>query len=341
MGWQDRQYARDDQPGRNPLMWLVMGRVPLFRVFGIHVQAHASMLLYAVLVLLIGFGGSLPWETRIVHLTMLFAIVLLHEFGHCFAARWVGGDADEIIMTPIGGLALAMPPQRALPTFITVAAGPAVDVVICLVTGLVLWWLAGFVPWRPLFIGRPEILFTGWFSVVTYAYSIYQISWFLLLFNLLPIYPLDGGRMLQAMLWPAMGFYRSTLLSCRVGMIGSVIMGMVGLATWSLFLTIIAVFLFLHCMQMRRMMLEVGPGYFEDDGIDLSAAQWREPKENPRKVAREQRRQQKQRQAEQAERDRVDAILAKVSKQGQDSLNWSERRILRKATEHLRAKERR
>lgn len=342
MGWQDRQYARDEGPGWNPLMWLLMGRVPLFEIFGIRVQAHATMIIYAVLVLLFGLGSDFTWQDRVINVTMLFFIVLLHEFGHCFTARWVGGEADEILMTPLGGLAFARPPRRPMPSFLTTAGGPAVNVVICLITGLILWAVAGWGSWwQPFLFGNPQLPFTSWFNLASYAFWIYQLSMMLLLFNLLPIFPLDGGRMVQEALWPVMGYYRSMLLSCRVGMIGSIVLAMVGLATLRIFLTLLAVFLFMGCMQMRRQLLEVGPGYFEDDDLDLSAAQWREPKENPRKVAREQRRQQKQREAEQAERDRVDAILAKVSKQGQDSLSWSERRTLRKATEHLRAKERR
>src|SRR4029078_2419423 len=91
------------------LMWLWAGRVSLFTAFGIRVYAHASLVVMAVLVLLLGLGPNAPWPDRIQSMSMLFLIVLLHEFGHCFAARWVGGEADEIVMHPLGGLALAVP----------------------------------------------------------------------------------------------------------------------------------------------------------------------------------------------------------------------------------------
>src|SRR5687768_18459562 len=109
MGWQDRSYYRDPRPGDgNPLMWLLTGSVPLFTVFRIRVRMHASMLIFLVLILL----GAMHVGTvahRLIAAGALFTIVLLHEFGHCFAARWVGGDAEEIIMHPLGGLALASP----------------------------------------------------------------------------------------------------------------------------------------------------------------------------------------------------------------------------------------
>ena len=139
MAWQDRHYYRDSgAPTWSPLHWLMYGSVPLFTAFGIRVRAHAMLILCIVIMLIFGVGEGFNWQDKFEASTMLFAIVLLHEFGHCFAARWVGGDADQIVMHPLGGLALASPPRRPLPTFITVAAGPAVNVLICLITGAIL-----------------------------------------------------------------------------------------------------------------------------------------------------------------------------------------------------------
>ena len=118
MGYQDRPYYRDSGSGAfNPLTWALTGSVPLFTAFGIRVRAHASLVIFCVLVLLFGLGEGFSWQSKVQSTTMLFAIVLLHEYGHCFAARWVGGDAEDILMTPLGGLAMARPPQRWLPTF--------------------------------------------------------------------------------------------------------------------------------------------------------------------------------------------------------------------------------
>ncbi len=112
-------------------------------------------------------------------------------------------------MHPLGGLAFARAPHRPLPTFITVAGGPAVNVVICLLTGGVLWALYGWLPWNP-FRFRPISGFesASWLNVWSYTYWVYQVSWMLLCFNLLPIFPLDGGQMLQSILWPKFGYYK-------------------------------------------------------------------------------------------------------------------------------------
>jgi len=112
MGWEDRPYYRDrSSSSMGPLQWLWSGTFPLFTAFGVHVRAHASLAVLAVLVLLFGVGGTISSSVQFV--TALFAIVVLHEFGHCFAARWVGGEADEILVTPLGGLAMAyaLPPE--------------------------------------------------------------------------------------------------------------------------------------------------------------------------------------------------------------------------------------
>ena len=94
MAWQDRPYYRDQRGSSgNPLMWVLTGSVHLFTVFGIRVRAHASLIILVTLVLLFG-GSGVTAEMRVQSMTILFIVILLHEFGHCFAARWEGGDAN-------------------------------------------------------------------------------------------------------------------------------------------------------------------------------------------------------------------------------------------------------
>ena len=336
MGWQDRPYYREGRGGAtgNPLMWLLTGTVPLFTAFGIRVQAHASLIVTVVLVLVFGLGPGFTWQDRVGSMAILFIVVLLHEFGHCFAARWVGGDADEIVMHPLGGLALASPPRRPLPTFITVAGGPAVNVVICLLCGAILWLLTGWLPWNP-FRFQPIGSFASWFNVWWYAGWIYQISYALLIFNLLPIYPLDGGQMLQTILWPKFGYYKSMNFSCITGMVGSVLGGMIAIATGKIGLAILAIFGFLTCLNMRRQLLAAGPWAFEDEEIFASSLTYTEPRRRKPSLWA-QRRERKRAEAEQADRTKIDQILAKVSAHGMHSLTWFEKRALQKATERQR-----
>src|SRR4051794_14999246 len=108
MGFEDRPYYRDSTGSSgNPMMWLLTGSVPLFTVIGIRVRLHASLLVFIVLVLLFGLGEGSNVAARVQSMAVLFVIILLHEFGHCFAARSTGGSAEEILMTPLGGLAMA------------------------------------------------------------------------------------------------------------------------------------------------------------------------------------------------------------------------------------------
>src|SRR5687768_5564215 len=139
MSWSDRDYNqsayRDGGPG-GFLFNLFFGSAPLGTFFGIHVRIHATLLWFMGLTILFGMSRGQPWESRVISVGALFGIVLLHEFGHCFACRWVGGEANDILMWPLGGLAFAQPPRRPWPTFVTVAGGPAVNVIICVICGL-------------------------------------------------------------------------------------------------------------------------------------------------------------------------------------------------------------
>ena len=155
MGWEDRPYYRDRGSTRgNPLLWLVGGSVPLGTWFGIRVRMHASMIILIVLTLLFAEtrNGMGAWNA-VTSMTILFISVLLHEFGHCFGCRMVGGRADDILMWPLGGLAFVDPPKRPWPSFVTTACGPLVNVILCVITGLAIVSLSrsvGAVPWFPV-----------------------------------------------------------------------------------------------------------------------------------------------------------------------------------------------
>ena len=340
MGWQDRHYYRDSGYGAgNPLMWLLHGTVPLFTAFGIRVKAHATLIVSAAIILLLGFGGSnFVWQDRVFAVTMLFLIVLLHEFGHCFTARWVGGDANEIIMHPLGGLALAHAPRRPLPTFLTIAGGPAVNVLICIVFGTFLWLTSGWLPWNPM-LTAPIRQYGGWLDLWRWSFWIYQTSYGLLIFNVLPIYPLDGGQMLQAILWPRFGYYKSMNWVCIAGIITCGFGIMIAIASRNIGLGILAFLGLMSCWYMRQQLLAIGPEEYSDD-TDYSAA-YEQPvtprRRRPSRFAI--RRARKIARQDEMEQQKIDAILAKVSAQGMQSLTWMEKRTLRKATERQRQRD--
>jgi Zn-dependent protease len=142
--------------------------------------------------------------------------VLLHEFGHALACRQVGGQANRIMLWPLGGVAFVQPPPRPGALLWSIAAGPLVNVVLAPVTvvAVALAQVAGLKDTQPDF--------------AHFLYSIAVINLVLLIFNLLPIYPLDGGQILQALLWFVVGRARSLMISGILGLAAAA--GMVVLA---------------------------------------------------------------------------------------------------------------
>lgn len=349
MGWEDRQYYRDrSRPIASGILAVLNGSVPLFTAFGIRVRAHASLIILIVAVILLDIRNGYPLQERALSMGVLGLMILLHEFGHCFAARWVGGEANDVLLWPLGGLAFAHPPHRPLPTFITVAAGPSVNVLICLICAATIWMLGGgMVSLNPFNMGEhPQALIHLFnnhyaaFSVALFLLWAYWMSYALFLFNLLPIFPLDGGQMFQSILWPRIGYYRSMTIACMVGMVGAGVLGLLGIVRGlDLLLICIAISCFFYCRMRWIELKEMGPNeYAMEDGMDFSASLAPDrPGRRRRHMGRwTARRLRRQSQEEEMLQTRIDAILAKVSAHGMHSLTWSERRTLRKATERQR-----
>ena len=211
----------------------------LFRVFGITVFLHWSWFLVAAYELdqRAGRYSSLGWN--IAEYLALFAIVLLHEFGHSLACRQVGGSAEEIILWPLGGVAFVSPPPRAGAVLWSIAAGPLVNVAL-----LALLTVAG-----PFLHGLALSA-----SAAHFVRQLWWINFMLLAFNLLPIYPLDGGQILRALLWFALGRARSLFVAAALGVAGTVGLAAFTVAKgyFSFWTGIMAVFLLSRCWQGFR-----------------------------------------------------------------------------------------
>src|SRR6266404_3460394 len=185
------------------------GSLRLFRFAGIDLFLHWSWFLVAF------YGistraksySSLVWP--VLDYLTLFAIVLLHEFGHALACRQVGGKADQIVLWPLGGVAYVAPPQRPGAMLWSIAAGPLVNVALFFVL-TPFWMLSRSMAW-------PEAL-PDLYRLLT---AIWSINLVLLIFNLLPIYPLDGGQILQSLLWFVLGRARSLTVATLIGFLGA------------------------------------------------------------------------------------------------------------------------
>jgi len=207
------------------------GSYRLFRALGVDVWVQWSWLLVAFWVLSNrqGVYDSSVWN--LVEYVTLFAIVLLHEYGHSLACRQVGGQANKIVLWPLGGVAYVSPPFRPGGQLWSIAAGPLVNVALVPVFA--------FAPmvFSKLGMGAESEDFWRW------LFTVERINWTLLIFNLFPIYPLDGGQILRSLLWFGVGPRQSLKFASVVGVLGAVLL--VFLAIWiqSIFGGVIAIFL--------------------------------------------------------------------------------------------------
>jgi len=205
--------------------------IRLFRLFGITVYLHWTWFLMAAYRLDTAQGAPLLALTTYVG---LFLIVLMHEFGHSLATRQVGGRSNEILLWPFGGIAYINAPNRPGAHLWSIAAGPLVNVALF----PVLWILNQFD--------------LGPFAN-TVLWDLFFINLMLLVFNLLPVYPLDGGQILRTLLWYWVGEIRSLKYACMVGLLGSgaLLLAMAVFRQW--WLVILAGFIFYTCWQRYQL----------------------------------------------------------------------------------------
>ncbi len=210
-------------------MGLKSGAFRLFRLAGIDVYLHWTWLLVAFFQVQFRSevrGYDRPVWNWIEYLS-LFAIVLMHEFGHALACRQVGGFANQIVLWPLGGIAFVNPPPRPGAVLWSIAAGPLVNVLLVPVTAG-LWIVSSQLDWAASY---PDL--------AQYVQMMFAMNLILLIFNLLPIYPLDGGQILQALLWFVIGRAHSLMVVSIIGLIGSGVLLLVavlgGWGNWLLF----------------------------------------------------------------------------------------------------------
>jgi len=213
------------------------GSIRLFRIFGIDVFLHWSWFLLALYDIQVRAHVYDSYLWNVLEYLSLFLIVLMHEFGHALACRQVGGQANQIVLWPLGGVAYVAPPQRPGAMLWSIAAGPLVNVALFpVLTGLV--FASDAMGWSDALPNLYHCLNTIW-----------QINLVLLIFNLLPIYPLDGGQILRSLLWFVLGRANSLMVAASVGFVGVAGVGFVALFLQSWWLGIIAVFIALNCWR--------------------------------------------------------------------------------------------
>jgi Zn-dependent protease len=396
---------------RDPFSWAI----PLGRLFGITIKVH---FLFPVIV--IGMVLRAAWQKDAVTNAwidasivcgLLFFSVLLHEFGHCFMARNVGGEGTEVLLWPLGGLANVELPQQPRAHFLTAMAGPAVNFVLAGICVLALLTVHDRLPIPSLNpLGYPgrvnvidenkttrqQIVMNTWiadptrdpakdapktetkpdakegtkegakdqprqlgpyemvvdpYSAASFLNWFFWVNWVLFLLNMMLVgYPLDAGRMVQAALWPRMGYRQATLAVVYAGYFVAIfILGVASIALNETLALALGLFVGVAC-YVQQFQLQSGEeslfGYDFSQGYTSLERDQEGPPPAPKQPRQswwqrwmQQRAEKKaRREAEQreAEERRMDELLEKVQRAGLGSLTEEERRFMKRVSERLR-----
>jgi Zn-dependent protease len=357
---------------RDPFTW----SFPLGQLFGVTIRVHIILpIVMAGLVLRVATDKNAidgAWIDAVWLMSLLFVSILLHELGHCFAARHVDGEANEVLLWPLGGLARVDVPHTPRANFITAAGGPLVNLALCVGSAVALGFLDqhyrpplnpltwirpehGF-PWRGDAAGQISLSTWGGAEVWTASLAptilarLFLVNWFLFLLNVVLVgFPLDGGRMLQCALWPTCGYRQATLYAIYAGFFCMFLVVLGSIVIVDPLPMLLALFIYISCKQ-EWIVLETGG---EDSlfGYDFSQGYTSLERDEPPPVKPRQanffkrwlqRRAQRKRQLEQeqtvAEEIRMDELLEKIQRSGTESLSDEEQRFLKRVANRYRKK---
>ncbi len=206
------------------------GSIPLFKVFGISINIHITFLL----LLLLFLSGGIKW---LFILVAIFCFVTIHELCHSLVAKYFGIKVREITLLPIGGVSsMTKMPEKPSQEFLISLAGPASNIIII---------LAFYYPLKYL-LGQEVLLHP--LSTATWPLTIAYIYWInlvLAVFNLIPAFPMDGGRILRAVLAVRIGYQKATKVAVNFGHIFALIFAYLGITKFNIVLIAIAIFIYM------------------------------------------------------------------------------------------------
>jgi Zn-dependent protease len=352
---------------RDPFLW----SIPLGRIFGITIRVH---ILYPIVAAGLILRYAYPynkddyvegaWVGMLALTGLLLTSVLLHELGHCFAARSVEGEANEVLIWPLGGLANVEVPHTPRAHFLTAAAGPAVNFFLCCLCAFLLAFTVAEgslqPPWSPFWYpfridgrllglttwGGAQAVVEGFWPVL--LARMFYLNWMLFWLNVVLVaFPMDGGRMLQSLLWPYLGYTQSMRTACYTGFGVMILVGIIAIALDKLLPLCLAAFIYVACRN-QLILLETGgeEGVF---GYDFSQGYTSLERDQPaappvRRVgwwkrwlqARAARKLQRETEEREAEERRLDQLLEKVQREGINALSEEERRFMKRVSDRYR-----
>jgi Zn-dependent protease/CBS domain-containing protein len=233
------------------------GSFKIAKMFGIPVKIHWSFALLLLYVLYLGYSSGLEWGSiglLVVFVLSLFFCVVLHEYGHALTARKYGVETRDIILSPIGGVArLERLPEKPIQEFYVAIAGPLVNIaIIILIAPLFILIFSNDISWGEGFLN-------SWIPLMDPTKPL-NILPFLLVgnvmlagFNLLPAFPMDGGRVFRSLLSIKLGRLRATQIASYLGNFFGIAMIALGLYDGRIMTSLIGVFVFLLATQEYRM----------------------------------------------------------------------------------------
>ena len=225
--------------------------IQLFRVKGIDIRVHITFPLILIWAAIqfgwlngLGMQGAL---FGIIVTLMLFAIVVLHELGHSLAALNYDVPVKQIVLLPIGGVAqLARMPEKPIQEFVIAIAGPLVNVGLAVILAIFAP-LAGFTfSLGSISDSLGDLARASMSSIFAYVFI---SNLFLAVFNMLPAFPMDGGRVLRALLATRMSYPRATAIAVSIGQTLAFVLGLYGFLGGGFFMVLIAIFIYIGAGQ--------------------------------------------------------------------------------------------
>ena len=351
---------------RDPFSW----SFPIGFLFGIAVRIHV---LFPLVVIGIVWREGVrdgavqnAWIDAAVVMGLLFVAVLLHELGHCFAARQVDGEANEVLLWPLGGLARVDVPHNPRANFITALGGPTVNVILCAITGTVLAFAFERpyqAPLNPIWYAFRDdpggaMTLATWTGLPVSTTDLapillsrfFWVNWVLFLLNVVLIgIPLDGGRMLQCVLWKYVGYRQATLYAVYAGFGCMFVVLFAALLFNQILPVFLAGYIYVSCKQ-EWFMLEMGGeesvfGYDFSQGYTSLEREDAPPPKPKRKKQnfiqrwlqkRAAQRMQAELEQQIEEERRMDELLDKIQRQGKESLTDEEQHFLKRVADRYK-----
>jgi Zn-dependent protease len=213
--------------------------------WGIPLKIHWTFGLLMLFVAYSAFTNNFQtWQSFgfIGLILILFFCVILHEYGHALAAKKLGVKTQDIIVSPIGGVArLTNIPEKPKQELLIAIAGPLVNLIICALVGFGLYLYDGHM--------MPQVVDLRFSKPIELVRYIVSMNLALFLFNLIPAFPMDGGRILRALLASGMGHFRATKVATAIGRVLAVLFIFIGIFSQNLVLSMIGLIIFIMAGQ--------------------------------------------------------------------------------------------